>query len=135
MTASAALYDRIDRLVKTATTYARKAEAALDWAAYAKVSIPVSPSYPTLLDALLDAAAAIVKRGIPDDYFDKTDGYNLSDDMLERARKVVAAIEDRRVEASDEARIRALENVQGRTPEEAAAYLAKAAEMRQRRTA
>jgi hypothetical protein len=98
-------------------------------------------SYQSLLDEMLDAAETIIER-LPDDYFEISPAgesifgwvgaYNLSDDTVERVEKISAALTSRRKTASKAARIAKLEAVDGRTPEEAAMYLSKAAELRER---
>lgn len=133
------IYERVDRAVKLAATYVRKAEGALYWPGAPK---PLLTGYWTLLDAMLRAAVEIVEN-LQDDYFVTKEGgnffglgysrYNSSDDALERAEKVVATIRARRADGKALLQIEALENTEGRTPEEAELYRVKAAELRQRR--
>lgn len=130
------VYEKVDRAVKLATTYVRKAEDALHWPEAPK---PLLVGYWSLLDQMLDAAVEIAER-LPDDYFEESEGgnffglavgrHNMSDDLLERAQKVLAAVEARRAGAKDARRIAALENTEGRTPEEAELYRAKAKQLR-----
>lgn len=132
--------EKMDRAVKRATAYLRSAEQRL----YASQHVRgyISSWYYNLLEQALDTAAVIV-RYLPADYFQDNDvpdyfgilggasyKHNLSDDLLEKAKAVVAEIERRRERADVLRRIAALENVTGRTSEEAAAYRAKAAELR-----
>jgi hypothetical protein len=110
---------------------------------------PIPPEYKDMLDASLDLALAIIER-LGDRFFieeaiqdhfgigkvlgfeDDGDDYNESDAPYEKAKKLVAAIEARRKRNDDLRRLRALENVTGREPEEAPQYLAYAAELRKR---
>jgi hypothetical protein len=85
--------------------------------------------YGRLLEQAIDTAATIVEH-LPDSYFETDDDYNESDDWLAEALKLVAAIEARREADRKRRRIEALENVTGRTPEEAELYRAKADELR-----
>lgn len=111
-----------------------------------KLDVPVSSSYEELLHMMLDAAHDIVEA-LPDDCFETnpvedvfglravlgdflSGKYNPSDQSLEDAQKIVASLIRRRGQADVDRRIRALENVEGRTPEEAASYLQKAEELR-----
>ena len=126
-------WDRIDLTVKRAISYTRSAEAKLGLFKIAP------PSYWTLLDQSIETATSIVET-LPDDYFEETDvpdlfglgvtRHNMSDETLERAEKLVAAILARRDRERTLRRIRALENTTGRTPEETAEYQRKADELR-----
>jgi hypothetical protein len=135
-------YEKRERAVKLATTYTRKAEWWIE-PGLGPDGLPFDFAYSTLLDAALVIAPKIV-AAMPDDWFvtepagvsvfGPHDAYNLSDDMLEAAESVVAAIRQRRDDVKTEERIRKLEVVTGRTSEEAAAFRAKAAELRARRS-
>lgn len=138
----------ISRSVKLATTYLRKAADALGCRDVEGTTLPVDVGYWTLLERAIDAATEIVEA-LGDEFFessavadyfgiasalglDRAEKFNSSDEPLEAARKLVAAIEQRRRRSDQIERILALENVEGRTAEEAAAFLAKAAELRAR---
>lgn len=102
--------------------------------------VPLSPSYEQLLGDLLDVALAVVEDGLPDRYFETipahdsrfghVDAYCYADEAIENAAKIVAALKHRRSSGLQAERIAKLENVEGRSPEEAALYLAKAAQLR-----
>lgn len=143
--------DIIDRNVKLATTYVRKAEHFLYDLGPDHPKHPPTPGYWDLLDVMLDTAEAIVNE-LPESFFETTElvdwfglrealgvdltsssmKHNMSDDALERAEKVVAALRRRREAWQRRRLIERLENTEGREPEEARAYLAKAAELRER---
>lgn len=110
------------------------------------LDVPVSTSYQDLLDLMLRAARDIIEV-LPDSYFESSkvedvlglrailgeflsDKFNASDTPLEDAEKIVAMIVARRGRADVLRRAELLENVDGRTPEEAEAYRAKAVELR-----
>lgn len=133
-------YEKRGRAVKLAVTYLRKAELWL----YPHPGLPDDPAYWTLLDQGIETATEIV-RALPDSFFrdervDDTFGMlgggthtlNLSDSVLEHAKKLVAEVERRRERGDALRRIGQLENTTGRTPEEAEAYRAKASELRER---
>lgn len=146
-------HDTIDRAVKMATTYLRKAEDFLYLGPPHTPHAPKEPltGYWSLLDQAISTATAIVEK-LPDkfflseaveDYFGLRaamkeaglpidDKFNSSDGPLEEAEKLVAAIRARREHGKLMGTIMALENTTGRTDEEAAAFLAKAAELRER---
>lgn len=146
-----AAIERRDRSVKMATTYLKKARDGLYWLPW-----PPSVWHQWLLDQALDTALEIVKY-LPDDFFewrtstdffgireaieealgehldtDWSDRFNSSDEALEAAEKLVAAIRARRERGKMLERIARLEAVSGRTDAEAAAHLAKAAELRRK---
>lgn len=144
------LRDKIDLTVKTATTYLRKAGGALYWTTKDRTAQvrPISSWYWALLDQALDTAADIIEA-LPDDFFEDrplgdplgvnavlglnaNERYNTSDGPLERAQKVVAALEARREKTVALRLIHALENTTGRTEIEADAFRAKAAELREK---
>lgn len=102
--------------------------------------------YFDLAQRSIDSATEIVDH-LPDDYFDEQTGgdafgilaalgadtsytYTLADDLADSAQKLVAALDKRASDAKRRRRIKRLENVKGRTPGEAASYLAKAEELR-----
>lgn len=132
-----AIYDRVDRNAKLATTYLRKAS---DWLHDVK---PIPTQYWALLDAALAAAVEIVAK-LPDSFFvsEPTEDWlglavrgeklNLSDGPLEAARKLVTALEGRRRRVDVLRKVGRLEDPSGRTPEEAALFAQKAAELRAR---
>src|SRR5882762_6145733 len=139
-----AAYDFVDRNVKRATTYTRKA-AHLLWA-YDKEMLPARPtSYWTLLDQTIQTATDIV-RALPNDFFESTETpdyfgmravlgdwrskSSLSDEPYEATQKLLRAFEERRKGAQRAALIARLEDTTGRTPEEAALYQAKADKLR-----
>lgn len=133
-----AMYDKAQRHAKRATAYLKNASVWLPFLSGQKMPPPVD--YWQLLDAALDTAADIVEA-LPDNFFvteEATDWfglggggkYNQSDEPLDAARKLVAAIVARRERGETLDRIRRLENVTGRTPQEARAYMAKAEELR-----
>lgn len=129
-------YETVDRTVKLAATYTRKAADALHWT---DAPSPPVVGYWTLLETMLRAAVDIAGE-LPDAFYETTtersflDGQpmklNLSDEADERARELVALIERRRGETGVRKQIAALENVDGREPEEAELYRAKARELR-----
>jgi hypothetical protein len=137
ISARAAISDYIERSVKMATTYLRKAENGLY-----EIS-PPSTYYWTLLDQALETASSIILK-LPDEFFEGTPStdplglglgggrFNLSDGPLEAAEKVVAALKARRERGDALRRIEALENTTGRTPEEAESYIATAAGLREK---
>jgi len=133
-----ALHDKIDRAVRMTVTYLRKSSNALWWTDHR----PIPPAYWSLLEQAIQTAIDIVEE-LPDDYFETTmmpdrfglnDGadvaFNMSDEPVELTEKLVTALGERRKREKALRRIRQLEEVVGRSPEEAALYLAKAAEMR-----
>lgn len=136
------MYERLDRNAKLARTYMRKAEDMMYAAEH--VGAPVPTTYWDLLDQALDLAAALLesKAALPESYFteEQTEDLfglgvskiNLSDSVVERVVKVQAALNERRSEGKLARRIAALENVEGRTPVEAEAFLAKARKLRER---
>lgn len=81
-------------------------------------------------------------KELPDEFFEDAesgnyfginfDKYNSSDEPLEATKKLLAALEERRSKLAVLRKIEALENTQGRSPEEAAMYRSKAAELRAR---
>lgn len=137
MASNFTLQEQIERSVKMAIAYLRRAESAIHWTERR----PIDVAYWRLLEQALSTAAEIVKA-LPDSYFedDVSDDFfglgiggtpfNMSDGPVELADKVVALLKDRRVDVVLLRKIRALENTTGRTPEEAKLYLAKAAELR-----
>lgn len=143
------LSDKIDLAVKVATTYLRKSGNALYWTTKDRTTRirPISSWYWALLNQALDTANDIVKE-LPDDFFEdrplgdplgindelglsSNERFNLSDEPLEKAEKVVAALQARRKRTVVLRKIHALENTDGRTEEEAKVYRAKADELRQ----
>lgn len=146
-------HDRLERTLKLAGTYLRKAEHYL----YAyrgfqdeiiEPESPPSSSYWTLLDQTLVVAFAIIEK-LPDSFFESAQvedyfglrehlgdftlsKFNSSDQPLELAEKVVAALTTRRERTNVKRKIMALENPDGRTPEENEAFKAKARELRER---
>ena len=151
---STSYYDRLkqrqklERPVKLARTYIRQARDLLHDKAWGDKGKPLPTLYWDLLGESLELAETIIEY-LPDDFFvsgevedffglraamgDLALGkYNSSDDPLEAARKVVAAIEKRRERGDGLLLIMALENVNGRTPEEAEQFLKKAAELRRK---
>jgi hypothetical protein len=133
--------DRVDRTAKMATTYLKKASF---WMHYRKETKYVPPLYWYLLDQAIETATDIIEA-LPDHFFEEQQGggnflgfdiephkFSLSDAPLEATEKLLAAIQARRKRMKGMRRIEALENTTGRTPEEAEAYRAKAAELRGR---
>lgn len=134
-----ALREKVERSAKMATTYLRKAGGALHWS----TDRPISVSYWTLLEQALQTALDIVEE-LPDDFFVSSEvedyfgigdaldlgAHNSSDEPLEAARKLLAAIEARRERGNVMRRIVAMENTTGRTEIEAAAFREKARELR-----
>lgn len=139
----AEVFEKAARHAKRAIAYLKNASVWLPFLAEHKMQAPVD--YWQLLDSALATAADIVEA-LPDDFFESEQAtdwlglgldvnelkYNSSDPPLEAAMKVVAAIKERRARGEALDTIRRLENVTGRTPEEAASYLAKAAELKAR---
>jgi hypothetical protein len=131
-----AYFDKRQRAVKLARTYTSKAGAMVH-----ADDVPFDPWYQDLLVDLLDCAEDIL-TAVGDDYFETQTAedyfnlgtgpvsYRLSDDAQERVEKLVELLRQRRDDAKRKRRIELLENVEGRTPEEAQAHLAKAAELR-----
>lgn len=139
--------DKFTRMMRTTTTYLRKTRAWL------YNDPPNITEYWSLLDEVITTANEIVER-LDDSFFssEETEDYfglrarlqeamgltgpladhSMSDEPLEAAQKLVAAIEARRGRGSHLAQIRRLEAVEGRTPEEKELYLAKASELRER---
>lgn len=134
-------YERVDRTVKLAVTYLRKASVFLN-----PDEAETPSSYWGLLDQSIETATDIVDA-LPNSFFESTvigdpfglvsamhgdprSRHNLSDDPLEKARALVAALERRREREQVLRRIAQLENVEGRTPGEAEVFLARAARMR-----
>lgn len=136
MSYSARAYDQVDRTVKLAVTYTRKAADALHWPG---APSPPLPGYWSLLETMLRAAVDIAEA-LPDKFYATTtergflDGqpykFNLSEESVERARELVALLERRLGQAGRARVIAALEDTTGRTPEEAELYRAGAARMR-----
>lgn len=146
--AQLALRDKVELAVKMATTYLRKASGALYWTTADRATKvrPIPSDYWALLDQALDTAADIIDA-LPEDFFEdrplgdplgineelgfsSDELFNMSDGPLERAEKVIAAIRARRERTVALRRILALERTDGRTEDEAAAYRAKAADLR-----
>ena len=137
------LCDKIDRYVTTASSYLKGASR---WLYAEDKDLDISPRYWDLLDQALVTATEIVEK-LPDSFFefeplgdpfgmasrfgwDQSEKFSSSDRPLEEAEKLVAMLHKRRKRTGALRVIRALEAVEGRGPEEAAAYLAKAAELR-----
>lgn len=137
-------YERRERAIKLASTYLRKAEAYLY--EQRRAGEPPSANYWSLLDVAIGVATEIVES-LGDDFFeqevtpdffglmdkfglDKNEKSSLSDEPYEAAQKLLTLFEARRGRTAVLGRIRLLESVEGRTPEEAEAYLAKARELR-----
>ena len=120
--------DRIKRWVATASTWAGKAASILQYTEAEGEAMPYESS--KLLYELMNAADSLVDRELLDQdsdfYFDLT---------LMYAERVVAALLERRGRASIGELIAKLENVTGRTPEEAALFRRKAADLRASLTA
>lgn len=140
MTSRVERMNKRDRAVKLAGTYLRKACGWLQW----DKDLPVTGDYWSLLDASLEAAEEILEA-LPEDFFATQPGesffglaaepYNMSDEPYAQAARIVALIERRREKGRRLRRIELLEAVEGRTPEEAAAYRQKAVELRARECA
>jgi hypothetical protein len=113
--------DRQQRWAATAATWVRKAVAVLR-------DEPSGYHSAELLCQLIDAADTIVKGKLPDDYAESWE----FEYTLAYAEAVVAALSGMAANASLEARIAKLEEVTGRTPEEAELFRRKAAELRAR---
>ena len=88
---------------------------------------------------MLELAADLVKEALADHFERQEAGevfglryesYNPSDETLEKVEALQRALVERRLASARSERIRKLENVTGRTPEETALYLAKAKELR-----
>lgn len=137
-------WKRWGRAIKSARTYVKKAEDLLyAWQPEDLEDLPhgylSALDYTELLDESLDLARAIIKK-LPDDFFEETEfeaffglpggRVNPSDDVAERVEKLTTTLKERRVRGKAQRRIRLLENVEGRTPEEAAAYQEKADQLR-----
>lgn len=140
------MWERLCRDAKLATTYMRKVENG--FYAYRSGSQCVEPptDYWTLLDQALSTARMIVEV-LPASFFETTDmgnpffgmrqdspadrRHNLADGPLEAARALVSLLEARIDQTVKLELIRKLEAVQGRTPEETEAYLAKARQLRE----
>lgn len=132
-------YEQRARAVKLGRTYLAK---AVDMHR-AMRDFDQDPWFETLLEDVLAAALDILTM-LPDEFFaeqrvqnflglraDLIDNtYNASDAAQEYVEGIVAKLAERRGVAKRQKRIEMLENVAGRTPEEAEAYLAKAKEMR-----
>lgn len=135
--------DKFSRTIKTTKTYLKKAQAWL------YNDPPNMVEYWDLLDATIQTATEIIER-LPEDFFQSEEvvdyfglraaifpggllgKMNSSDAPLEAARALVTMIEKRRERGDAMEKIRRLEAVEGRTPEEAEVYLAKARELRER---
>lgn len=144
-------YEKMERAVRMATAYVQSAERWLFSARHPHASdteMPLSPSWWTLLSQMIDTATEIVEH-LPDEFFESSPVgdwfglttalggdphhlHNSSDEPLEKARKLIAMFESRREREKVLHRIRRLENVDGREPEEANTFLAKASELRRR---
>jgi hypothetical protein len=143
-----AAVERWERYVKRAVSYLGKARFAIDIKIKNKSLLYfMRYDYEKLLDETLETAYEILEA-LPDDFFadDAVEDifglgaslgvniggmkYNSSDDVCEAAQKIVTLLERRRGDAKKARRIALLENTDGRTTEEAAAYRAKAAELR-----
>jgi hypothetical protein len=146
-----AIQDKVDRTVKRTTSYLKSAERFL----HMGIGMPPSVWYWDLAEQAIGTATEVVEA-LPDHYFQTEElqdyfglmdemkerlgddwdpgpnTYNVSDDLLEKARALVAAIEKRREHEKILRRIRALENTTGRTPEEAEQYKAAAAKLREK---
>lgn len=137
-------YESADRTIKLAITYLKKSY----WGLRMFQDEQPMPGYWSLLDQCILSANDIVEA-LPDEFFERrpiedalglmatmgystAGGHNMSDDSLEAAQKLLDAIQERRKVASRAERIRKLEATAGRTPQEAAAYAAKAQELRER---
>lgn len=128
-------YEARSRAVKTTRTYLHKSEAMLH------ADLPLDPAYWDLLDSALDVAFEILKA-LPDTFFQTEVAepffgilpggpINLSDTPNDRAVEIVKLLEERRIASIRARRIALLEQVDGRTPEEAELYLAKATQLRE----
>lgn len=132
--------EKVDRTVKSATTYLRKASW---WLLNRSETHYVPWWYSALLDQCVATATDIVEA-LPEEFFETsplTDhfglggapgSYNLSDDMLKEAQALVAAIEARRGRTDVLRKVGLLENPSGRTPEEAELFRSKAMQLRER---
>jgi hypothetical protein len=120
----------LGRTLQLATTYLRKARDLYgEW--------PPGPArtdaYGSLLSELVYAANQIAAM-LPDDFFlEDEDGFNWSADVKDEAMALLVTLDARRKPGEVQRRIENLENVDGRTPEEAALFRAKATELRSRR--
>lgn len=131
--------DRMVRRVRTARTYLSSASAYI----YTHGTAPVMDDAEWLLRTSLEAAEVIIEK-LPDDWFEEFEVEdvlglgvggqrgNLSDEYVEAVNKLSALLVQRRAAGQRKRRIRALENVEGRTPEEAALYQAKAEQLRRK---
>jgi hypothetical protein len=126
--------ERAERSAKLASTYLGKTTA------YLQGGTEIFESYmERLLGEALDAALVLVEA-LPDEPFvdygveNGVKQWNLHESWHENAERLVAAIARRCENVGAEALIAKLENVEGRTPEEAKAFLAKAAELRKGRS-
>lgn len=111
-----------------------------------RLDVPLSSSYWDLLTMLLDAAQSIIEE-LPDDFFMDAEvvdifgllssiggsaKHNSSDQPLEDAEKIVVTLNNRRNRGDLLRKALLLDNTTGRSPEEAAAYAAKAEDLRAR---
>jgi hypothetical protein len=128
---------KVDRQIKLAITYLENAERLLH--AHPPAFTVPPWRYWTLLEHAIQTATTIVEA-LPEDFFETEtiqsilDGqllqHNLSDEPQRLAQRLIDAIERRRGREKILHRIRQLENVTGRTDEEAELFKAKAAELR-----
>lgn len=138
--------DKWSRHLKRATSYLRNAERVLFAGSgpHAPDGMPepivtLRYEYEQLLETALEVALEIARK-MPADYFAEQDDYfagrsftfNQSDDAEERVKKLAALFEKRRGGSKLFVRIKKLETMHGRTPQEAELFTAKAAELRGR---
>lgn len=125
--------EEIERKIKTTITYLKGSEAFLER------QKPVPYQYRDLLEVAIETATEIVEA-LPEDFFEMVpagnflgfsiDAHTPSDEVFEKAQKLLNTFIERRKRGVVLATIAKLEDTTGRLPEEAAAYKAKAAELR-----
>lgn len=124
--------EKAERSAKLASTYLRKTTA------YLRAGAEIFDVYEErLFSDVLDAALALVEA-LPDDPFidygveNGVPQWNQYQSWRDEIEGLAAALERRCSSIGRDTLIAKLENVEGRTPEEAAAFRAKAAELRAR---
>jgi hypothetical protein len=127
------IYNRMIYTLKTTHTYMSKSEAYMHskpWVEWGQDGPPYE--FEKLLSEAINLATEIVK-GVPDEFFGVGGGYDSSKYTVEDAARLVEALAERRGRIARLRRIEVLERpVEGRSPEETAAYMEKAKELRQK---
>lgn len=138
-------YERRQRAVKMADTYLKKAVDLHHAMLHTMADLGPDHWLDQLLETALIVATDIIEL-LPDHYFSESQlenvlglelsladsKYNLSDTADELVEKLTKALATRRDGVKTNELIAKLENIEGRTPEEAELFKAKAAELRAR---